>query len=135
MLLRAILAMALLLAFALPSPVLAQRAEQEEEQAMMSQAELHALTNGFADRYMTYIVSAAEQIEKNNPNAQQRRLAHRTKLVQISAIYDIVTNPDPFTQLLDLTLVVSLQARKWIDDDLAESWFGPRGKFLVAALR
>lgn len=130
------LLLATLLAAAVASPAMAQRAgEPEEEQATISQAELHALTNGFADRYMTYIVSAAEKIEKNNPNAQQRRLAHRIKLVQVSAIYDIVTNPDPFTQLLDLTLVVSLQARKWIDDDLAESWFGPRGKFLVAALR
>ncbi len=128
--------MALLLAVILPSPALAQRAaEQEEEQATISQAELHALTNGFADRYMTYIVSAAEQIEKNNTNAQQRRLAHRIKLVQISAVYDIVTNPDPFTQLLDLTLVVSLQARKWIDDDMAEKWFGPRGRHLVGAMR
>ena len=118
------------------SPALAQRAaEAEEEQATISQAELHALTNGFADRYMTYVVSAAEQIEKNNPNMQQRRLAHRLKLIQVSAVYDIVTNPDPFTQLLDLTLVVSLQARKWIDDDLADKWFGPRGKYLVSAMR
>jgi hypothetical protein len=134
--LRALLVMALLLVSGIASPALAQRvADQEEDQAVISQAELHALTNGFADRYMTYIVTAAEQIEKNNPNAQHRRLAHRIKLVQVSAIYDIVTNPDPFTQLLDLTLVVSLQARKWIDDDLAEKWFGPRGRHLVAALR
>ena len=129
---------ALLLATAIfvSPPALAQRAaEAEEEQATISQAELHALTNGFADRYMTYVVSAAEQIEKNNPNMQQRRLAHRLKLIQVSAVYDIVTNPDPFTQLLDLTLVVSLQARKWIDDDLADKWFGPRGKYLVSAMR
>ena len=134
------LAMLALIAALAPSTAVAQRAQQpaqqqEEEQAMISQAELHALTNGFADRYMTYIVTAAEQIEKNNPNAQHRRLAHRIKLVQVSAVYDIVTNPDPFTQLLDLTLVVSLQARKWIDDDMAEKWFGPRGKHLVGAMR
>ena len=136
--LRAAAAGVLLPAALFAAPALAQRAAespQEEEQAMISQAELHALTNGFADRYMTYIVSAAEQIENNNPNAQHRRLAHRIKLVQVSAVYDIVTNPDPFTQLLDLTLVVSLQARKWIDDDLAEKWFGPRGKHLVGAMR
>ena len=131
------LAITLAMAAAIAPPALAQRpaSDADEEQAQISQAELHALTNGFADRYMTYIVSAVEKIEKNNPNDQQRRLAHRIKLVQVSAIYDIVTNPDPFTQLLDLTLVVSLQARKWIDDNLAENWFGPRGKVLVGALR
>jgi hypothetical protein len=109
--------------------------DAEEEQSLISLAELHEMTSGFADRYMTYIVSAVEKIEKNNPNDQQRRLAHRIKLIHVSAVYDIVTNPDPFTQLLDLTLVVSLQARKWIDDNLAESWFGPRGRFLVASIR
>jgi hypothetical protein len=145
-LLRALALALLVAAFAAlaPSALAQQRAaqqraqqpqQQEEEQATISQAELHALTNGFADRYMTYIVTAAEQIEKNNPNAQHRRLAHRIKLVQVSAVYDIVTNPDPFTQLLDLTLVVSLQARKWIDDDMAEKWFGARGKHLVGAMR
>ena len=139
--LHALLALPGLTAVLAPSPAIAQRAaqqpqqQQEEEQAMISQAELHALTNGFADRYMTYIVTAAEQIERDNANAQHRRLAHRIKLVQISAVYDIVTNPDPFTQLLDLTLVVSLQARKWIDDDMAEKWFGTRGKHLVSAMR
>lgn len=131
------LAIALATAAAVAPPARAQQpaSDADENQAQISQAELHALTNGFADRYMTYIVSAVEKIEKNNPNDQQRKLAHRIKLVQVSAIYDIVTNPDPFTQLLDLTLVVSLQARKWIDDNLAESWFGPRGKVLVGALR
>jgi hypothetical protein len=110
-------------------------ADNSENQAIITQAELQQLTTGYADRYMTYLVSAAERIEKNNPSPEQRRLAHRVKLVQISAIYDIATNPDPFTQLLDMTLVVSLQARKWIDDDLAERWFGPRGRHLVIASR
>ncbi|MGE0800722.1 MAG: hypothetical protein AB7G13_12095 [Lautropia sp.] len=141
----ALLAALVLPALLAPPPAMAQpRAaastpaggvDNDENQATISQATLVQLTNGFADRYMTYIVSAADAIEKNNPNTEQRRLSHRIKLVQISAIYDIVTNPDPFTQLLDLTLVVSLQARKWIDDDLAERWFGPRGRFLVAASR
>ncbi len=97
--------------------------------------ELDQLTYAFADRYLTYIVSACEQIEKNNPNAEQRRLAHQVKLVQVSSVYDIVTNAEPFTQLLDLTLVVTLQSQKWIDEDQAERWFGDRGKYLIEASR
>ena len=46
------------------------------------------------------------------------------KLVQVRSVLDIVTNADPFTQLLDLTLVVTLQSQKWIDEDLAEECFG-----------
>ena len=50
-------------------------------------------------------------------------------------MYDIVTNADPYTQLLDLTLVVTLQSRQWIDEDQAEIQFGARGKFLIEAAR
>jgi hypothetical protein len=97
--------------------------------------ELNELTNGYADRYMTYIVNAAQKIEAENPNAEQRRFINQVQLVQVSSIYDIVTTADPFTQLIDLVLVVSLQARKWIDDDEAEKSFGERGKYLIDASR
>jgi hypothetical protein len=97
--------------------------------------ELDQLTYGFADRYLTYIVNACDAIEKDNPNAQQRRLAHQVKLVQVSSVYDIVTNADPFTQLLDLTLVITLQSQKWIDEDQAERWFGDRAGPLIEASR
>ena len=116
----------------------AQRAQIEAAPGADSKItlpELASLTTAFADRYMTYVVTATDEIERNNPNLEQRRRAHQVKLVQTSAVYDIVTNADPFTQLLDLTLVVSLQARKWIDDDRAEAWFGPRGRPLVHAAR
>jgi hypothetical protein len=105
------------------------------EGALVTMDELDQLTYAFADRYLTYIVSACEAIEKDNPNADQRRLAHQVKLVQVSSVYDIVTNADPFTQLLDLTLVVTLQSQKWIDEDQAERWFGDRGQPLINASR
>ena len=120
---------------AAPGAASAPSTDNDENQAIISQAELQQLVTGYADRYMTYIVSATERIEANNPSVEQRRRAHRVRLVQVSAIYDVATNSDPFTQLLDMTLVVSLQARKWIDDDLAERWFGPRGRYLVQASR
>ncbi|MGL4234268.1 MAG: hypothetical protein ACRCWJ_23135, partial [Casimicrobium sp.] len=97
--------------------------------------ELNALTNAYADRYMTYMSDAADAISKDNTNAQQRKLANDVRLVQVSSIYDIVTNADPYTQLLDLTLVVSLQSRQWIDEDQAEQQFGARGKHLIDASR
>ncbi len=113
----------------------AEPGDSSDNNTKLTLSELSSLTTAFADRYMTYVVTATDQIERNNPNAEQRRRAHQVKLVQTSAVYDIVTNADPFTQLLDLTLVVSLQARKWIDDDRAEAWFGSRGRPLVLAAR
>ena len=104
-----------------------------KEGEKITMEELDQLTYGFADRYMSYIVSACDQIEKEGATPQQRRLAHQVKLVQVSSIYDIVTNADPFTQLLDLTLVVTLQSQKWIDEDLAEEWFGDRAQPLIDA--
>jgi hypothetical protein len=52
----------------------------------------------------------------------------QVRLTQVSAIYDIVTNADPFTRLLDLMLVVTLQSQKWIEEDQAERWFGDRAQ-------
>jgi hypothetical protein len=97
--------------------------------------ELNALTNAFADRYMTYMTDAADAISKENTNPLQRKLANDIRLIQVSSIYDIVTNSDPYTQLLDLTLVVTLQSRQWIDEDQAETQFGKRGRFLIDASR
>jgi hypothetical protein len=65
----------------------------------------------------------------------QRRRAHLVRLVQVSAVYDIATNADPFTRLLDLMLVVTLQSQKWIEEDQAERWFGERAQPLIQASR
>ncbi len=97
--------------------------------------ELDQMTNGYADRYLTYVTSAIDNIIKGNPSTEQVRRAHQVRVTQVSAIYDIVTNADPFTQLLDLVLVVTLQSQKWIDEDHAEQWFGPRAQFLIDASR
>jgi hypothetical protein len=110
-----------------------QKNKVSKEGEKITVDELDQLTYGFADRYMAYIVSACDEIEKSGATPQQRRLAHQVKLVQVSSVYDIVTNADPFTQLLDLTLVVTLQSQKWIDEDLAEEWFGDRAQPLIDA--
>jgi hypothetical protein len=84
---------------------------------------------------VTLIGSACAKIVEDNPDINQRRWALRFRSVSSTAIYDIVTNPDPFTQLIDLLLVVSLQNGVWIDDALADDRFGDRGEHLVVALR
>jgi hypothetical protein len=109
--------------------------EQRAEDTSAQLKELDQRLYAFADRYTTLIVSAADEIVEGNPNADQRRLAHQIKLVGTSSIYDIVTNPDPFTKLMDLLLVVTLQSYTWIDEDRAEKAFGERSAPLIRALR
>jgi hypothetical protein len=108
-----------------------QRAEETAAQLKELDQRLYA----FADRYTTLIVSAADEIVQGNPSADQRRIAHQIKLVGTSSIYDIVTNPDPFTKLMDLLLVVTLQSYTWIDEDRAEKTFGAAAAPLIRAMR
>ena len=98
-------------------------------------AELEQTLNAFADRYATQIVAATSAIAAGNPSAEQRRLAHLIKLGAVSAIYDIVTEPDPGSRMLNLVLVVTLQSYLWIDEDRAEQMFGERGEMLRRAIR
>ena len=57
-----------------PATPAAKRADQ------ITQEELEQLTYGFSDRYLTYIITATESIERDKPNAAQRRRAHQVRL-------------------------------------------------------
>lgn len=101
----------------------------------ITMSELDALTKAYADRYMTLVVAACDDIIKDNPSLEQRRLANMFKTASVTAIYDVATNPDPFTQLIDMLLVVTLQSMVWIDEDNASLAFPERDEILVLALR
>lgn len=98
-------------------------------------AELDKSAYAFADRYTTQIVAATDAILRDNPSPEQRRLAHQVKLVSVSGVYDIVTNAEPFSKLMDLLMVVTLQSYRWIDEDQAEKYFGNRSGPLIKAMR
>jgi len=99
-------------------------------------AELDELTNAFADRYRTLLEDAVSAVVTGNPDARQRSLAQRFLVETTTSAYDIVTNGDPFSQVLDLTIMVTLTSQVWIDDDRATREFGgARGEPLVASLR
>lgn len=99
-------------------------------------AELDELTNAFADRYRTLLEDAVSAVVTGNPDARQRSLAQRFLVETTTSAYDIATNGDPFSQVLDLTIMVTLTSQVWIDDDRASREFGEtRGEPLVASLR
>jgi hypothetical protein len=97
--------------------------------------DLDQLTYVYADRYMSLVSSACDQLAQDNPSSQERLMAGRVKLINCGSIYDIATSPDAFARLLDLTLVVTLQAQVWIDDGRAYKTFGDRAPYLEKALR
>jgi hypothetical protein len=74
-------------------------------------------------------------MKKDNPDASQRRSAHRIKVISVLAMNDIASSQDPYTQVLNLLVAVTLQCRVWIDEGRAEQEFGPEnGKILVQSL-
>ena len=102
----------------------------------ISAEELDEITNAFADRYRTLMEDAVAAIVKNNPDARARATAQRFLVESTTSAYDIVTNGDPFSQVLDLTIMVTLTSQVWIDDDRATREFGAeRAESLVSALR
>lgn len=96
--------------------------------------ELDGLTRAFADRYVGLLYSVCDGVKEGNPDPVQRREA-QVLLVDCSAnIYDIASNADAFTRLLDLVVVTSLISQVWVDDGRAEQVFGDRAGPLADAM-
>lgn len=96
--------------------------------------EVDQLTYNFADRYFMVVSSAVDSLERRNPDAEQRRLAHRIKLSGVLAVNDIASSPDPYSQVLDLVVAVTLQSMVFIDENRAEDVFGSRAPVIIGAL-
>lgn len=97
-------------------------------------AELDELTRAFADRYVGLLSSTCDALKKGNSDPIQRREAQELLLNCATNVYDIASNADAFTRMLDLVVVTTLVSQVWIDDDRAGDIFGERGEVLVRAL-
>ena len=86
--------------------------------------QLDLLTNAYADRYRTLLEDAVNDIIRGGASARQRAIAQRMLVESTTSVYDIATSGDPFSQVLDLTVVVTLTSQVWIDNDRAERAFG-----------
>ena len=101
----------------------------------LSSGQLDELTRAFADRYVGLLSSACDALKKDNPDAGQRRQAQELLVNCAANIYDIASNPDPYTRMLDLVVVTTLVSQVWIDEDRAGEVFPGRDDLLVRALR
>ena len=98
-------------------------------------AELDELTRAFADRYVGLLSSTCDALKQDNPDPVQRREAQDLLVACATNVYDIASNADAFTRMLDLVVVTTLVSQVWIDDDRAGEVFGDdRGEVLVRAL-
>ncbi len=96
--------------------------------------ELDGLTRAFADRYVGLLYSVCHALKENSSDPAQRRAAQVLLVDNATNVYDIASNPDPFTRMLDLVVVTALVSRVWDDDDRAVAVFGKRGQKLADAL-
>jgi hypothetical protein len=96
--------------------------------------ELDELTRAFADRYVGLLYSACDALKKDNPDPVQRREAQVLMVDCATNIYDIASNADAFTRMLDLVVVTTLVSQVWIDDDRVADVFAGREELLIRAL-
>ena len=96
--------------------------------------ELDGMIYAYADSYMSQMVSATREIISKTNNSQQRSDAMLLRVGSVNSIYDIASSSDPYTKLLDLLLVVTLQSYVWIDEDRAETLFGGNSTVLIHAM-
>jgi len=100
----------------------------------IAMAELDELTRAFADRYVGLLSSACDALKKENSDPVQRREIQELMLNCATNVYDIASNADAFTRMLDLVVVTTLVSQVWIDDDRAAQVFGDRADVLVRTL-
>ncbi len=100
----------------------------------VTRAELNELTRGFADRYVGLLYSVCDALRTDNPDPAQRRAAQMLLVDNATNVYDIASNADPFTRVLDLVVVTTLVSQQWDEDGRAEAVFGERGQALADAL-
>ena len=100
----------------------------------INSAELDELTHAFADRYVGLLSSTCDALKRDNPDLVQRREAQVLLADCATNVYDIASNPDAFTRMLDLVVVTTLVSQVWIDDNRVEEIFPEREEVLVRAL-
>jgi len=97
--------------------------------------ELEGMLYAYADSFQASMFSATRYIIHNTDDIDQRHLATLLRSYSVGSIYDIATNPDPYTKLLDMLLVTTLHSYVIIDENSAEKHFGEHGQILIDAIR
>lgn len=101
----------------------------------ITEKQLDELSNAYADRFYTLMLSSSERVIRENPDLQQCRIMNGLRLLTVSSMYDIATSPDTVTQLVNQLVVVTLENHFWVESGRAQLIWGDRAKYLVENLR
>lgn len=101
----------------------------------MTEQQLDELSNAYADRFYTLMLTASERVMRDNSDLQQCRIMNGLRLLTVSSMYDIATSPDIVTQLVNQLVVVTLENMFWVDSGRAWVIWGDRAQYLVENLR
>ena len=96
-------------------------------QRKITREELTQRLMAFADRYLSRISEATDQLKRDATDPQVRRAAHATKFFPGSAMLTFAAEPDPVAGLLDMLTVVTLERMVWQDTGWAIEVFGEKG--------
>ena len=103
-------------------------AQVEGTKGSIPLSKLERLIDSFADRDVTLIADACEAIKRDASAPAERRGAQHVKLANGSAVYDIITQPQPLGRLADLYVLVELEHRVWVEEGGAQRRFGALGQ-------
>jgi len=81
----------------------------------MTRLELEAHVRRFADRYMTRIAIAANEVAESSPSIEVDRFMNDWKNVSYAAIVDVAIGPDAVTNLMDM-MVLTMLSRMVVED-------------------
>jgi hypothetical protein len=98
-------------------------------------AELDQLTNAFADNYIAQLASACDEVKLKSTDPRIIADAGSLKLISATSVFDIVTGVDPFGQMLDLFMMISLQHIVWVEEGGAARRLGPASDSVVNTIR
>jgi len=132
----------ILLLGALVSGCVAPQPPSTEEGALSRRESLREMdpvriqedTMGFADRFVTAMVDAYDQLERRTPNKQAKDIAHKLKTDMALGGISNAVNAHPITGLMDMLVMVQLQrqiaAGAWM-----KKTFGAEAGPLIDALK
>lgn len=100
----------------------------------ITEEELDGMTRAFADRYISLLYSVCDSLKGEEFDPEQRRAAQVLLVDNATNVYDIASNADAFTRMLDLVVVTTLVSDVWADDGRAVAVFGDQGQMLAEAL-
>jgi hypothetical protein len=99
----------------------------------MTLTRLQRIIDSFADREVMLVAGACNAIERDCcKNVADRSLAHHLKTMNATAVYDIVTGPNPLAHLADLYVLVNVQYLVWVKEGQAGRFFGEQGQAHVS---